>query len=129
MFRVHVLEFGEVHRAVVESAGEAETVLHERGLATFVAFGHAAHLRDAHVRFVNHQKPVVAKVVDECEWACARSAVFDDAGVVFDAVAHARFAEHFHVVAGAARKACRFEDFAFLVEFGEAVGEFHLDAL
>ena len=129
LLRVHVLEFGKVHRAVVESAGEAESVLHERGFAGLVAFGHAAHLRDAHVRFVNHQKPVIAKVVDEREGACARSAVFDDARVVFDAVAHACFAEHFHIVASAARKACRFENFAFLVEFGKAVGQFHLYAL
>ena len=129
LLRVHVLEFGEVHRTVVESAGETESVLHKRGLAGFVAFGHAAHLRNADMRFVDHQKPVIAKVVDERKGAGARSAVFDDAGVVFDAVAHAGFAEHFHVVAGAARKAGRFQHFAFFVEFGEAFGQFQLDAL
>ena len=129
LLRVHVFEFCEVHRAVVESAGEAEPVLHECGLAGFVAFGHAAHLRNAHMRFVDHQKPIITKVVDERKGAGTRGAVFDDAGVVFDAVAHAGFAEHFHVVAGAARKASRFEDFAFFVEFCKAVGEFQLDAL
>jgi len=81
------------------------------------------------MRFVDHQKPIIAKVVDERKGAGTRGAVFDDAGVVFDAVAHAGFAEHFHVVAGAARKTGRFQHLAFLVEFGEAFGQFQLDAL
>ena len=129
LLRVHVLEFGEVHRAVVQRAGEAEPVLHKRRLAGFVAFGHAAHLRNTHVGFIHHQEPVVAEVVDERKRARTRRAVLDNAGVVLDAAAHAGLANHFHVVAGAAAEACRFQHLAFLVEFGEAFGQFHLHAL
>jgi hypothetical protein len=82
--------------------GEAEPVLHQRRLAALIAFGHAAHLRDTHVGFVHHQKPVIAEVVDERERARTRGAVLDNAGVVLDAAAHAGLADHFHVVAGAA---------------------------
>ena len=129
LFRVHVLEFGKVHRAVVQRAGEAEPVLHKRCLAGFVAFGHAAHLRNAHVGFVHHQKPVVAEVVDKRERARTRGAVLDNAGVVLDAAAHAGLANHFHVVAGAAAESGRFQYLAFFVQLCEALGQFHLHAL
>ena len=79
--------------------------------------------------FVHHQEPVIAEVVDERKGARSRCSVFDNARVVLDAAAHAGFANHFHVVASAARKARRFQHLAFLVEFREALGQFHLHTL
>ncbi len=129
LLRVHVLEFGKVHRAVVQRTRKAEAVLHKRRLAGFVALSHAAHLRNAHVGFVHHQEPVVAEVIDKRKRARTRCAVLDNAGVVLDAAAHAGLANHFHVVSSAARKAGRFQHLAFLVEFRKALGQFHLHAL
>ena len=129
LLRVHVLEFGEVHRAVVECTGKTEPVLHQRRLAALIAFGHAAHLRDAHVRFINHQEPVIAEVVDKRKRARTRSAVLDNARIVLDAAAHAGLTNHFHVVARAAAESCRFQYLAFFVEFREAFGEFYLHTL
>ncbi len=79
--------------------------------------------------FVHHQEPIIAEVVNEGKGAGAGLAIFDNGGIVFDAGTHACFADHFHVVAGAAGKAGGFQDLAFLVQFSQAFRQLQLHAL
>ncbi len=105
LVRIDRLEFVEIHRAVVERARQAEPVLHEIRLARPVSLGHAAYLRNARMAFVNHQEPVVAKIVEQRKRPRTGHSLFHDPRIVLDTRTDSRRPDHFHVVAGTAFEA------------------------
>ena len=102
-----LLEFVEFERAVVERAGQAEAVFDQTLLARAVAVVHRAHLRERDVGFIHKEEEILGEIVEERQRRGADGAAADDAGIVLDARAVAKLAQHLDVVARALADALR----------------------
>ena len=94
---LHGLEFLEFERAVVDGCRQAESVLHQGGLAAAVASVHGLHLRDGYVALVDHHQKIFGEIVQQAERAAARFPAVQVSGVVLDAGAVSQLADHFQV--------------------------------
>ena len=112
--RAHGVPFFEFERAVVHAGRQAEAVFGQREFAAVVAFVHAADLRDRDVGFICKNDGVVGDEFKQCGGRFARCAPRQVAGIVFDAVAHARRLEHFKIEVGALFQPLRLEQFAIV---------------
>ncbi len=121
------LKFQKIQRAIVQRARQPETVIHQNGFARFVAFIHAADLRNGDVRFVNDEQIIVREKIEQRGRPRAGRAVGDVARIIFDAGAKAHFLHHFQVVFRAHLDALGFEQFAVLLKLRDAVAEFLAD--
>ena len=61
----HLHELIEIQRPVVERARKPKAVFDEHGFARFVAFIHAADLRDGGMRFIDNDQKILRKKIDD----------------------------------------------------------------
>ena len=119
------MEFLEIQRPVVQRAGQAEPVLDQHGLARAVALVHAADLRDRGVRFVNDQQVIAwGKNPSSVHGREPGGAAGQVPRVIFDAGAEAHLLHHLQVVFRAHLDALGLEQFAVLLEPGDALAQF-----
>ena len=116
----HAHEFLEIQRSVIERAREAEAVFDQHGFARFVAFIHAADLRDGGVRFVDHEEIIFREKIEQREGLRTGRPAGEMARVVLDAVAEAHLLQHFEIVFRAHFQALRFEEAALRFEQDDA---------
>jgi len=67
---LHGLKFQKIQWTVVERAWQAKSMLDQNGFARFVAFIHAADLRNGRVRFVNDEQIIVRQKIEERVFGC-----------------------------------------------------------
>ena len=115
--------------AVVERAGQAEAVVHERLLARAVTLVHAADLGHRLVGLVDEADEVLGEVVDQAVGPLAGPAPVEDPRVVLDPRAEADLAQHLHVVLGALAQAVGLELLAFTDQLPAALLELGADLL
>ena len=123
------LEFFEFERPVVQRAGQAKTIFHQRGLARAVAVVHAAKLANQHVAFVQKHQRVFGQVIGQRGRRLACGGPREVARVVLNAFAVADFAEHFQIKTGALLQPLRLHQLAHADQLFEAVGQLQLDQL
>ena len=92
------LKFLEFQRPVVEGAGQAEAVPHQRFLSGPVAVVHGPDLRQRHMALVHKQQEIIRKEVQQGHRGAARRTVGDDPGIVLNTGAIPQLPHHFHVV-------------------------------
>lgn len=124
-----LVKFLEAQRAVVEGAGQAEAVLDEDFFSAAVAGVHSAKLRNGDVRFVDEEKKIIRKIIEQGIGSGAGLEAGHVPGVVFDAAAIADFLNHLEVVECSGFEALGFEQFAFVAKLHEALLQFLTDAL
>jgi hypothetical protein len=115
-WRILLLELLELQRPVVQRAGQAKAVFHQRGLARAVAVVHAAELADQHVALVQEHQRVAGQVVHQRGRRLARLRAAEVARVVLDALAVAHLLQHLQVEARALLHALRLHQLAVLDE-------------
>ncbi len=76
---------------------------------------------------VDDHHEIIGEVVEQAIGRFASSAAGQMAGVVFDAVAIAKLAQHLHVIAGALLNSLRFEQLSFGIELRQLLLQFGLD--
>ena len=123
------LELLERQRPVVERAGQAKAVLHERGLARPVAVEHAAQLADENMAFIEEHERIGGQIVDQRGRRIARLGARQVAGVVLDALAVAHLLQHLEVEARALLEPLRLHQLARLHQLVEPPAQLFLDAL
>ena len=111
---LHLLKF---ERTVVEGGGQPEAIIHQGAFAGIVAAVHRPQLGQHDVTLVHEQQKVLGKIVQQRGGGGARGAAAEHRGVVFNALAHAHFLEHFHVVAGALGDPLGLQQLALFGEF------------
>ena len=117
----------KVQRAVIERRGQPEAVVHQGLLAGTVPVGHAADLRNGHVRLVDEGDEVVWKVVEHGVRRGPDGAPVDMPRVVLDAGTVAEHLHHLQVVQRALLDALGLEQFAHALEILQPLVEFGLD--
>ena len=113
-------ELLEHQRTIVQRTRQAEAVVDERELARAVAVVHRAHLRQRHVRLVDHHEIVVGEIIEQAGRALAGDATADMPRVVLDARAGADLGEHLEVELRALLEALRFQQLALPAQLLEA---------
>ena len=78
---------------------------------------------------IHKQQKILGKIVQQCGGGRAGRSAAEHGRIVFDALAHPHFREHFHVVVGALGNALGFDQLAFLGEFLHLLVHFLADAL
>src|SRR4029077_4627086 len=124
-----MLELLESERAIVESRGHAEPVVHEGLFAGTVTMVHAAELRNSLVRFVHDQKIIRGDVIEQRWRSLAGEAAGEMARIIFYAVAVADGTHHFDIEHGALDDSLRLDDFPLAAELGLPPIELFIDAL
>src|SRR3954471_17242210 len=122
-------ELVELLGAVVQRAGQPESVVDERLLARAVALVHAAELRHRLGLLVEEDHEVVGEVVEQAVRPVPGVPAVEDARVVLDAVAEAHLPQHLHVVLRALAQAMGLEQLALGLELGAALVELARDLL
>ena len=112
----HLHELIEIQRPVVERARKPKAVFDEHGFARFVAFIHAADLRDGGVRFIDNDQKIPRKKIDDGVRLRSRQATGQMPRIIFDAITEAHFLKHFEIVLGAHAEPLRFEKFVLRLE-------------
>ena len=92
------LKFLEFQRPVVEGAGQAEAIPHQRFLSGPVAVVHGPDLRQRHMALVHKQQEIIGKEVQQGHRCAACRTVGNDAGIVLDAGAVAQLPHHLYVI-------------------------------
>ena len=95
------LELVEAKRPVVQGAWKAEAVLHKAFLASAVAVGHGAKLRQHGVGLVYYYQEIVREIVYESIGPGTGRIAYKVARIVLYALAGAYLPHHLEVVAGA----------------------------
>ena len=113
-------ELFEAQWPVVHGGWEAEPVVDQGLLARPVAGVLAAYLRQGHVALVQDDQVVLGEEVHQGEGRYARSPAVEVAAVVLHPAAHAGLGQHLEVVLGAHPEPLGLEQFAGLVQLGEA---------
>src|SRR5439155_13901437 len=114
---------------VVERAGQAKAIVHERLLARAIALEHTAELRHGLVGLVDEADEVAREVVDQAVRPLAGPASVEYARVVLDARAEAHLPQHLHVVLRALAQAMRLERPALGLQLRAALVELASDLL
>ena len=91
-------------------------MIDEHGLAAFVAFIHAADLRDGGVALIHEQQEIPREEVQQRVRPRAGLAAGKMARVVLDALAESHLGHHFQIVVGPHPQALGFDEFALLLE-------------
>ena len=112
----HRLKFLELQRAVVHCGGKPETVFHQVCLPGTVAAVHGAYLRNADVTFVNDDKKIIGKEIQQTVGPRTRRTPVEIARIVFYARAVTQFAQHLHVVGNTLLQTLGLERTAFALE-------------
>ncbi len=122
-------KFVKFERAVIESRGQAEAVLHQRFLPCPVAPVHRAHLRQRRVALVHKEQEILGEIVQQRKRRAPRRAVGDDAGIVLDPTAIAQLLHHLDVVVRALADALGFDELVVLFKIFHPLVAFGADAL
>ena len=121
------LKFQKVQRAVIQRARQPETVFDQNRFARTVAFRHAADLRHADVRFIQHEEKVVREKINHRRGPRAGRAVGDVPGIILDAGTEAHLLHHFQIVFRPHLDALGFEQLAVFLEMHDAFAQFFAD--
>ena len=121
------IELVEGQRPIVECRRKPEAVLDQRQLARAVAAVHPVHLRQRHVRLVDHEQPVFGEEVEQTPGCRTGLASGQRRAVVLDAIAITDFAQHVEVVASALLEPLRLQQFALVLEEAQPLFEFVFD--
>ena len=111
------LKFLRTQRAIFHRARQPKTEFHKARLAGTVAVGHSVNLRERDVRFVDEDEKIFRKKINETPRSLFRRAPAEVHGIIFDAEAKTRFAQHFEIVFRAHANALRFEQFSLALKF------------
>ena len=117
----------EPQRAVVQRAGQAETVLDQRHLAIVVAEVHAADLGHRDVRLVDEQQVVVGKEAHQRVGGRVGLAARERPAVVLDARTIADLLQHLDVEPRSGAEAMGFEQLSLVFEKFEPLFQLLLD--
>src|ERR1700693_2307721 len=124
-----MLEFFKGERAIVERAGHAESVVHQRLFARTVAIKHAADLADGLVRFVDEHQKILRNVIEQRWRSFARQAAAQMTGIILNSVAIADGAHHFDIEERALRYALGFYKFPLPLQLFLPPLQFGINAL
>ena len=80
-----VIEFIEIQRTVVHSAGQTETVVHKGSLSCTVACIHCSYLRQSYMALVNDEEKVLGEMVHKGLGSASRRSACKDTGVILNA--------------------------------------------
>ena len=101
----------EFERTVVQRGRQTEAVFNERDFAVAVRAVHRLHLRNRHMRFINHRDEIFLEEIKQTVRTGTRSAAGEVPRIVFNARTVADFAHHFQIVVHALEQALRFHEF------------------
>ena len=114
----------ECQWAVVQCAGQPETMRNQHLFARAVAGVHAPDLGDHHVALVDNCQPFGREIIKQGPWAAAGGTARQMATIVFDAVAIADLLQHLDVVAGTLADALGLQQLTLALQEGGLLFEF-----
>ncbi len=123
-----MLELLEGERTIVQSGRHAKAIIDEGLFAGAVAIKHSADLRNGDVGFVDEEQVILRDVVEQRRRGLSGEAAAEVARIIFNAVAIADGAHHFHVEHGALDDALGFDKLALFFQFFFPPVEFVLNA-
>ena len=123
----HRLELLEAQRTVVDSGGQAESVLHQIDLSGAIATIHRAHLRQRYVALVDHHQVILRKVVEQAEGTTALRTPVEIARVVLDTRAVAKLLDHLQVVLDTLFDSLCLDHATLALVEGDALAQIELD--
>ena len=119
----------EFQRPVIHAGRQAEAIFRKRALAREVAFEHGPDLRHGDVAFIDDQKRVLRKILEQGRRWLARSAPRQIAGIVLDAGAGPGGLDHLDIELRALLDALRLQQLALFGEFGQPLFQLGADQL
>ena len=114
-------------RPVVQGAGQAKAIFHQRGFARAVAVVHGVELANHLMALVQEHQSIEGHVVGQSAGRGAWFSTRQMACVVFNAFAVPNFTQHFQVESGALLKALGFHQLAHAHQLFKPLGQLYFD--
>ena len=122
-----LFKFLKFQRTVIKGAGQAEAVVHQRGLAGPVPVVHGPHLGEGHMALIDEEDKVFGEIVQQGMGRGPHRPSLDDPGVILDAGAVSQLLHHLDVVEHPLLEALGLHQLLVVLEELESLLQFPVD--